>query len=189
MKSYDDQVVSFSGERVGIWGYIDLYTTFGEGKASKTIKIRYLVIDTNTSYNIFLDRQSINRLRAIVSTPHLAMKFLSASGDILTVHVDQKCYAREPWGGADEAGRRPWPIPQAEILSRTEVLSKRSSTRAHGAYCCSCRPQPMDGRAKARSRGGSLPSTSARRRSHHLRRNDNSGSRGRDDTSNIKEWT
>jgi len=27
---------------------------------------------------------------AIVSTPHLAMKFPSSSGDILTVHVDEK---------------------------------------------------------------------------------------------------
>ena len=39
MKSYDDQVIIFSGERVGTQGYIELYTTFGEGKASKTIKI------------------------------------------------------------------------------------------------------------------------------------------------------
>ena len=40
---------------------------------------------------------SVNRLMAIVSTPHLAMKFPSKTGDILTIHVDQKeareCYA------------------------------------------------------------------------------------------------
>ena len=97
MMSYDDHVVGFSGERVGTKGYINLYTTFGEGKSTRTIKIRYLVIDANTSYNILLGRPSINRLMAIVSTPHLAMKFPSRSGDILTVHVDQKeareCYA------------------------------------------------------------------------------------------------
>ncbi|XP_068486851.1 uncharacterized protein [Phaseolus vulgaris] len=97
MMPYDDHVVGFSGERVGTKGYIDLYTTFGEGKSTRTIKIRYLVIDANTSYNILFSRPSINRLMAIVSTPHLAMKFPSRSGDILTVHVDQKeareCYA------------------------------------------------------------------------------------------------
>jgi len=97
MMPYDDHVVAFSGERVGTKGYIDLYTTFGEGKSTRTIKIRYLVIDANTSYNILLGRPSINRLMAIVSTPHLAMKFPSRTGDILTVHVDQKeareCYA------------------------------------------------------------------------------------------------
>jgi len=97
MVPYDDSVVGFSGERVGTKGYIELYTTFSEGKNTRTIKIRYLVIDANTSYNILLGRPSINRLMAIVSTPHLAMKFLSRTRDILTVHVDQKeareCYA------------------------------------------------------------------------------------------------
>jgi len=79
MMTYDDQVVSFSGERVGTRGYIKLYTTFDEGEVRKTIKIRYRVIDANTSYNILLGRSSINRLRAIVSTPHLVMKFSSTS--------------------------------------------------------------------------------------------------------------
>jgi len=96
MMPYDDHVVGFSGERVGTNGYIELYTTFDEGKNTKTIKIQYLVIDANTSYNILLGRPSINRLMAIVSTPHLATKFPSKMGDILTVHVDQKeareCY-------------------------------------------------------------------------------------------------
>jgi len=52
MVSYDKHVVGFSGERVGTKGYIKFYTTFGEEKNCKTIKIRYLVIDLNTSYNI-----------------------------------------------------------------------------------------------------------------------------------------
>jgi len=94
MVSYDVHVVSFAGERVSTKGYIELYTTFGEVKSRKTIKIWYLVIDGNTSYNILLGRPSINRLREIISTPHLEMKFPSPSGDILTVHVDQKL-ARE----------------------------------------------------------------------------------------------
>jgi len=45
MKPYDHQVVGFSGKRVDTRGYIELYTTFDEGDASKTIKIWYLVID------------------------------------------------------------------------------------------------------------------------------------------------
>jgi len=118
MKFYDDQFVGFLGERVGPWGYIELYTTFGEGKMSKTIKIWYLVIDVNTSYNILLGWSSINRLRVIVSTPHLVMKIPSISGDILTVHVLQKvareCYATslrvEPlWNDSDRAYGDPSP--------------------------------------------------------------------------------
>jgi len=100
IQPYDDQVVGFSGERVDTRGYIDLYTKFGgeEGESSlKTIKIRYLLIDANTSNNVLFGRPSLNLLGAIVSTPHLAMKFRSPMGDIITVHVDQKtaqeCYA------------------------------------------------------------------------------------------------
>jgi len=93
----DEQIVGFWGERVDTRGYIDLYTTFGrEGCLSKTIKVRYLLVNANNSYNIVLKRPSINRLGAIVSTPHLAMKFPSATGDIATIQVDQKstweCY-------------------------------------------------------------------------------------------------
>jgi len=73
---------------VGTKGYIELYTTFYQEKSSKTIRIWYLAINANTSYNILLERPSTNRLMAIVSTPHLAMKFPSPTGDILTVHVE-----------------------------------------------------------------------------------------------------
>ena len=94
MMPYDDHVVGFSGEQVGTKGYIELYTTFDLDKASKTLRIMYLVIDANTSYNILLGRSSLNKLGASISTPHLVMKFPSMSGDILTIHVDQKI-ARE----------------------------------------------------------------------------------------------
>jgi len=88
MVPYDDHVVGFSGVRVRTKGYIELYTTFGQEKNNKTIRIQYLVIDANTSYNILLGRPSINWLMAIVSTLHLKMKFPSPTGDIPTVHVD-----------------------------------------------------------------------------------------------------
>jgi len=58
------------------------------------IQVRYLIVDAHTSYNMLLGRPSLNSLGAVVSTPHLALKFPSASGDIITVHGDQKA-ARE----------------------------------------------------------------------------------------------
>ncbi|XP_068477362.1 uncharacterized protein [Phaseolus vulgaris] len=95
IQPYNKQIVGFSGERVDTKGYIDLYTTFGEEDGlHKTINVRYLLVNAQTSYNILLGRPSINRLKAIVSTPHLAMKFPSATNDIATIHVDQKT-ARE----------------------------------------------------------------------------------------------
>jgi len=95
IQPYDEQIVIFFGERVDTKGYIDIFTTFGEDDSlSKTINVRYLLVNANASYNIPLGRSSINRLKAIVSTSHLAMKFPSVTGDIATVHVDQKT-ARE----------------------------------------------------------------------------------------------
>jgi len=96
IQPYDEQIVGFLGERVDTKGYIDLFTTFGDDSLSKTINVWYLLVNANTSYNILLGRPSINRLKVVVSTPHLAMKFPFVTGDIATVHVDKKiaqeCY-------------------------------------------------------------------------------------------------
>ncbi|XP_027912513.1 uncharacterized protein LOC114171939 [Vigna unguiculata] len=56
---HDEPIYGFSGERVPTKGYIDLHTTFGEGRQTKTIPIRYLVVEAHTSYNILLGRPSI----------------------------------------------------------------------------------------------------------------------------------
>ncbi|XP_068483323.1 uncharacterized protein [Phaseolus vulgaris] len=94
---FREQTIGFSGERVNTKGYIDLMTTFGRGNKTKKIKIRYLVVDASTSYNVLLGRSSLNKLGAIVSTPHLAMKFPTEKGKVATVYVNQKdareCYA------------------------------------------------------------------------------------------------
>ena len=148
MMPYDDHVVSFSRERVGTKGYIELYTTFGLNKASKTFKIRYLVIDANTSYNILLGRSSLNKLGAIISTPHLAMKFPSLSGDILVIHVDQKiareCYteslrveptqqkvsnSRSPKRKIPDRGRSPrrHAPPVEHVVAMVDLIQERSN--------------------------------------------------------------
>ncbi|KAG4947765.1 hypothetical protein JHK87_043772 [Glycine soja] len=78
-------------------GHINLLTTFGDKKGSKTIMIRYLLVIVFTSYNILFGWPTFNELGDIISTPHLTMKFLSTSGKIITVRADQattrECYA------------------------------------------------------------------------------------------------
>ncbi|XP_020230501.1 uncharacterized protein LOC109811243 [Cajanus cajan] len=92
---YDDPLVGFAGERVSTKGYIKLFTRFYfDEQESREIQVKYIVVDANTSYNILLGRPSLNALGAIVSTPHLAMKFPSDKGKIITIHADQKA-ARE----------------------------------------------------------------------------------------------
>jgi len=90
MVPFREQIIGFSGEMVSTKGYIDLVTTFGRGKATRKIKIRYLVVDACTSYNALLGRSSLNKLGAIVSTPHLAMKFPIEKGEIATIYVNQR---------------------------------------------------------------------------------------------------
>ena len=91
---YDETIYGFSGEKVSTRGYIDLHTVFRDGAQTKTIPIRFLIVDAPTSYNVLLGLPSLNTLGAVVSTTHLAMKFPSPSGDILTIYGDQRL-ARE----------------------------------------------------------------------------------------------
>jgi len=94
MVPFQEQIIGFSGERVNTKGYIDLLTTFGRRNAKKMIKIGYLVVDAFTSYNALLGRSSLSKLRAIVSTPHLVMKFPTERGDVATIYVDQRVYRK-----------------------------------------------------------------------------------------------
>jgi len=55
------------------------------------------MVDAYSSYNVLLGRSSLNKLGAIVSTLHLAMKFSTEKGEIATIYVNQRdvreCYA------------------------------------------------------------------------------------------------
>ena len=95
LRPYDGILVGFSGEQVEVRGHVDLRTTFSDKNAAKTITIRYIVVNAPSAYNLLLGRPSLNKLRAVVSTTHLKMKF--AVGDkVVTMRVDQevarKCY-------------------------------------------------------------------------------------------------
>jgi len=96
MVPYDEPIYVFSGEQVSTRGYVDLHSVFRDGTQTKTILICFLIVDAPTSYNVLMGHPSLNTLGVVVSTPHLAMKFPSPSGDILTVHNDQglacECY-------------------------------------------------------------------------------------------------
>ena len=83
-------LLDFASERVETKGYVDLMTTFGQGKLSRRFTIRYLLVDANTLYFSLISRKILNELGAIVSTSHITMKFLILTGEIVTVKVNQK---------------------------------------------------------------------------------------------------
>jgi len=74
-------------------------------KDKRTIKIKYMIMDADTSYNMLLGRPSLNRLGAIMSTLHLTMKFPVENNKIARVWVHQQrareCYVTSlrilPW--------------------------------------------------------------------------------------------
>ena len=77
-------------------GYIDLRTTFSDEEATKTIVIRYVVVNTPSAYNQLLGRPSLNMLGAVSSTKHMKMKLPSLEGKVITIKSNQKaarkCY-------------------------------------------------------------------------------------------------
>ncbi|XP_014511777.1 uncharacterized protein LOC106770485 [Vigna radiata var. radiata] len=87
---FNEQILGFAKERVDTREYLDLRTQLGTGERSKELRIRFLLVEANTAYNALLGRPCLNAFRAIVSTPHLAMKFPSEKGSICTVKADQK---------------------------------------------------------------------------------------------------
>ena len=52
--------------------------------------VRYLVLNCTATYNVLIGRQTINDIHAVVSTPHLKMKYPTKSGRIGVFAVDQR---------------------------------------------------------------------------------------------------
>ncbi|XP_014515666.1 uncharacterized protein LOC106773495 [Vigna radiata var. radiata] len=94
---FNEQIVGFVGERVDTKGYVDLRTSLGADRKAKEVKVRFLLVEADTSYNILLGRPCLNMFGAIVSTPHLTLKYPADDWQVCTVRADQKmareCYA------------------------------------------------------------------------------------------------
>jgi hypothetical protein len=94
LQPFQGTLAGFTGEQVHVRGYITLKTTFGSGSNAKTIRVRYLVINSPSSYNIIIGRPSFNLLGAFLSTKFLVMKYPLNDGKVGTIRGDKKI-ARE----------------------------------------------------------------------------------------------
>ena len=65
----------FGKERVYTEGAIQLPVTFGQRSAQVTQMVNFLLVDQPSAYNAIIGRPTLNALRTVVSTYHLAMKF------------------------------------------------------------------------------------------------------------------
>jgi len=96
LRPYGGCLYDFAGDQVEVRGYIELRTTFTNGLTSRTEKIRYLVVNAPSAYNILLGRPTLNRTGAVPSTRHMKVKLPSMEGVLITIRFDQKeakkCY-------------------------------------------------------------------------------------------------
>ena len=74
-KPFKTPLYGFGGERIYAEGAIQLPVTFGVHPAKVTQMVDFLLVDQPSTYNAIIGRPTLNALRAVVSTYHLAMKF------------------------------------------------------------------------------------------------------------------
>ena len=128
----------FSGEQVEAEGMIALPVTMGEVPAQTIRMINFLVVDRPSVYNVIIGRPTLNSIRAITSTYHLAMKFPTDFG-IGVIMGDQKeariCYI----GATNEKKvnnivtifqvKDPLPVNLDEVRPRRELDPKDKEKR------------------------------------------------------------
>jgi hypothetical protein len=73
-------LVGFNSEKVRPVGAISLPVTAGFEPVQSTIMIDFIIVNKPSAYHAIIGRPALNALRAVVSTPHLAMKFPMESG-------------------------------------------------------------------------------------------------------------
>ncbi|KAL0404168.1 UNVERIFIED_CONTAM: hypothetical protein Sradi_2057600 [Sesamum radiatum] len=68
-------LVGFNGSVVEPMGEIALPISIGTTPYRATRKLKFLIVDAPSSYNIIMGRPSLNSFRAVVSTVHMKLKF------------------------------------------------------------------------------------------------------------------
>jgi hypothetical protein len=78
-------LIGFTTDTISPKGYVKMKVTFSGRGGSRSMEVKFLVVDCPSSYNAILGRQPLNALGAVVSTQHMAMKFPSDRDDIVTM--------------------------------------------------------------------------------------------------------
>ncbi|XP_068474690.1 uncharacterized protein [Phaseolus vulgaris] len=96
LRPYGGCLYDFAGDQVEVREYIELRTTFTNGATWRTEKIRYLIVNAPSAYNILLGRPTLNKIGVVPSTRHMKVKLPSMEGVVVTIRSDQKeakkCY-------------------------------------------------------------------------------------------------
>jgi hypothetical protein len=96
-------LIGFTGDTFSPMGYVKMKVTFSGRGGSRSMEVKFVVVDCPSAYNAILCRPTLNALGAVVSTLHLTMKFPSDRDNIVTVGVKSWNHQRpEPEGDSVE---------------------------------------------------------------------------------------
>ncbi|RRT67460.1 hypothetical protein B296_00015549 [Ensete ventricosum] len=73
-------LTGFTGDTITLVGVATLLVTFGDEPRTKTLMVHFMVVDLPSAYNAIIGRPTLNKLRAVVSTYHRSIKFLTSTG-------------------------------------------------------------------------------------------------------------
>ncbi|RZR85848.1 hypothetical protein BHM03_00012913 [Ensete ventricosum] len=73
-------LTGFIGDFVSPMGAAMIPVTFGGEPRSKTLMVSFMVVKLPSAYNAIIGRPTLNRLKAVVSTYHRLLKFLTRAG-------------------------------------------------------------------------------------------------------------
>ncbi|KAI9080008.1 hypothetical protein K1719_038073 [Acacia pycnantha] len=96
LKPCKTTLIGFNGEQSRPKGFIDLRFTLGFKNAFKLERVRFIVAEFVSPYNIILGRPTIHKWDMLVSTMHQKLMVIGNQGTVVMVTGDQKesrqCY-------------------------------------------------------------------------------------------------
>ena len=92
-------LVGFGGTKVYPLGAVTLPVTIGDYPQQITRDVTFLVVDCSSTYNAIIGRLTLNSWKAVASTYHLMIKFLTeyGVGELRGYQIAaRKCYIAMP---------------------------------------------------------------------------------------------
>ncbi|XP_047162180.1 uncharacterized protein LOC124832100 [Vigna umbellata] len=161
-RSVISKVLIDQGERVDTRGYLDLRTQLGTDRETKEFRIRFLLVKAHTPYNALLGRPCLKAFGAVVSTPHLALKFPCSAIRPLTLDHPASQVLNHPTSqmlGHSASNARPSRLTGARSSGFTSTQpSALTGIQPLGL----CRPSSMASNVQAFSRSTSQVSSTRR---------------------------
>ncbi|KAI9107297.1 hypothetical protein K1719_021685 [Acacia pycnantha] len=90
LKPCKTTLIGFNGEQSRQKGFIDLRFTLGVKDAFKSERVRFIVAEFVSPYNIILGRPTIHKWDMLVSTKHQKLKVIGNQGTVVTVNRGSK---------------------------------------------------------------------------------------------------